>query len=569
MTASIISDLNSLMMPAAQTSEPANSGSGFEDIFNSVNKNYSQNDSSVSKNNEKAQNINTNADTKNIERNASDEKKSEVKSEKDKIDYSKKTESKDDSAKNDSLNNSEKNVQNEVKAKDDTENSPKVEQKISEVAQELSQNRIDTVVLQLPAETQPQVEQNGDVEPAKGDGTPVNQENNLPQEGSVPADNQGRVPEVLPVNQQSAQDVLSLLVLNNQSQGEASGLEKALANQSKTIAQASVNRDYAMPQPNQNAQAPALNPSLQPQTQLPNVNVQAETSANIPQLDANVVSDVQIQVSEDLATDVASKVVTADKQVIKDALSTSSLTQEMLDKTDARVVSVSTSSDSSSSNSNNLLNQQNAQEQAVKLSLESSNSTLQGTADSLTQPSSFDKTLQSVQTPPQAQAHTSHELSKADILSQIHTRLNNFQDDASSKVTIILKPESLGKIHLELVTSKEGLTAQMTTDNVQVKELLDKNLEGLKETLSNQGVNVNNVSVKVSETQKQDGMFSFDGQGEQNKQNPQSGKNAETGAFSSDEDAGDFLSENEFEGDSLTEASNVKVQHEGQVDYKI
>jgi flagellar hook-length control protein FliK len=64
---------------------------------------------------------------------------------------------------------------------------------------------------------------------------------------------------------------------------------------------------------------------------------------------------------------------------------------------------------------------------------------------------------------------------------------------------MILKPESLGRITLELVNSKEGLTAKMMTESSQVKELLDKSLDGLKNTLSSQGINVNNVEVKVSQ----------------------------------------------------------------------
>lgn len=573
MTASIISDVNSLMMPTPQASESANSGSGFEDIFKSVNQNYSQNDSSQSRKNESAQNSSQNSDSNKVERNISDEKKNDVKLEKANTERSDKTEANSNGEQSNVTNESDTKVQQEpeTKVKDASAQTDSAETRTEDVSTELTKEAADLVKLQAQnsAETKLQVELNSQSENQQPQTPAETTENKLPDEASQQANNLPAAPEVLPVQLQNAEDVLSLLLLNKQSQGEVSGLEKALSSQARTSVQGAGNSNYGLSQQAQNIQAPVLNPTLQPQTQLPTANAQVEPSpeANIPQLDANVVSDIQVQVSEDLASETASKVTIGDKQAIKEALNTSSLTQEMLDKTDAKVVSVSTSS--SSSDSNNLLNRQNAQEQAVKLSLESTNGNLQGATDSMGQPVSFEKTLQSVQAPPPAQSHTSQELSKADILSQIHTKLNNFQDDTSNKVTIILKPESLGKIHLELVNSKEGLTAQMTTDNAQVKELLDKNLDGLKETLSNQGVNVNNVSVKVSETQKQDSMFAFDGQGEQNKQNPQSGKNNETGAFSSDEEAGDFLADQEFEGDSLTEASSVRVQHEGQVDYKI
>ncbi len=57
-------------------------------------------------------------------------------------------------------------------------------------------------------------------------------------------------------------------------------------------------------------------------------------------------------------------------------------------------------------------------------------------------------------------------MSKTEILSQIHKSADKFgQEEGQQKVTIVLKPENLGRIQLELVNSKEGLTAKMTTDN--------------------------------------------------------------------------------------------------------
>ena len=68
---------------------------------------------------------------------------------------------------------------------------------------------------------------------------------------------------------------------------------------------------------------------------------------------------------------------------------------------------------------------------------------------------------------------------------------------------MILKPENLGRIHIELQNGKDGLTASLTAENAQVKEALDKNLDSLKNTLNNQGINVSNVNIKLEESQKQ------------------------------------------------------------------
>lgn len=255
------------------------------------------------------------------------------------------------------------------------------------------------------------------------------------------------------------------------------------------------------------------------------------------------------------------------KQNIKDMLNKTSLTQDILDKTNAKVVSVSTSTSSNFSNSNNLLNKQNAEEQSIKLSLQGNNNTesnnLAGLADTVNQ-TNFAKTLDGVQT------QSPKELSKTDILSQIYNKLDNLKDEGTTKINIVLKPENLGKINLELINGKDGLTAKMTTDNAQVKELLDKSLNSLKDTLGNQGISVNAVTVKVEETQKQsNSMFSFD-HGQSNAGNQEFSNNAQgqnQSEFSFGEEIDNVLATTE----SQAEAENTATvgSHAGQVDYKV
>lgn len=267
---------------------------------------------------------------------------------------------------------------------------------------------------------------------------------------------------------------------------------------------------------------------------------------------------------------VATEVVASDvnatdlsKQNLKDALNKTSLTQEVLDKTDAKVVKVEkTSADSSNSG---LLNNQNAQEQAVKLSLQTPEAaTVQ---DASTSQTSFSSVIDKVQT----QTLTSREISQTEIMSQVNSKLANFKTDESTKMTIVLRPENLGKINLELVTNKEGFSAQITAENAQVKEILDKNIDGLKESLGNQGVNVNSVTVKVAETQKQDNTFSFDAQTEQDNQQAQENQNAKQGEFTASLDeeleTGDEV---EAEGTAQILEKSVSINsHLGQVDYKV
>ena len=91
------------------------------------------------------------------------------------------------------------------------------------------------------------------------------------------------------------------------------------------------------------------------------------------------------------------------------------------------------------------------------------------------------------------------------IIEQISKQMEGMFNN--SKLTMILNPGSLGKVNLQLVNSKEGLMAQFTVTTQDAKEMLMKGLEGLKESLLAQGVNVDSVSVKLEET---DGEYNLD-----------------------------------------------------------
>lgn len=273
-------------------------------------------------------------------------------------------------------------------------------------------------------------------------------------------------------------------------------------------------------------------------------------------------------------------------------LDKASITQDIIDKTNAKITSVQNAS-SSDSTSDNLLNKQPAGEQAIKFAIENNsnnNEKPQNVAQPITaaaqnidltniaansttqtqQASStnFAKTLENIQMP----VETPKELNKTDILSQINNKLDGLKDEGTSKISIILRPENLGRINLELINSKEGLTAQITADSAHVKELLDKNLDSLKDTLGNQGVNVNNVSVKVAESQKQDSTNYFEQQNQQQNQQQSNNKQTNGNGFSFNEETNNFAdtTETRSETEDLVSASDTTTDTStGKVDYKV
>lgn len=90
------------------------------------------------------------------------------------------------------------------------------------------------------------------------------------------------------------------------------------------------------------------------------------------------------------------------------------------------------------------------------------------------------------------------EINSAKIIEQISKQLDKMYNN--SKIDIILNPESLGKVALQIVNSKEGLSAQFTVATQDARALLMKGLDGLKEALLSQGISVDNVTVKMSDS---------------------------------------------------------------------
>ena len=98
-----------------------------------------------------------------------------------------------------------------------------------------------------------------------------------------------------------------------------------------------------------------------------------------------------------------------------------------------------------------------------------------------------------------ASASNQVNISKEDVLAQIHSKLQMMNSTSNAKLTMVLNPESLGKVSIQLINTKDGLTAELQVASQTVKDILDSNLSNLKDTLSAQGVQVNDMSVKVSQ----------------------------------------------------------------------
>ena len=192
---------------------------------------------------------------------------------------------------------------------------------------------------------------------------------------------------------------------------------------------------------------------------------------------------VEVELSENIQNETIAKTSEDDNLVQKDV--ELNIDEEILK--DLKIESFS--AESNTSNGEGLMQNQTPEEHVVK-------TLIQQDAEA------FELNVEQVQKTnnlQQSQAKTV-EVNPSRIIDQISKHLETLQNN--SKVNIVLNPESLGKVNIQLLTSKEGLTAQFTVATQEARDLLMKGLDGLKETLTSHGVGVDNVSVKIADSQK-------------------------------------------------------------------
>lgn len=91
-----------------------------------------------------------------------------------------------------------------------------------------------------------------------------------------------------------------------------------------------------------------------------------------------------------------------------------------------------------------------------------------------------------------------------DIISQIVEKAGASITGDKAEMVMELKPESLGRISLKVVTENGIVMAKLVAENRQVQQVLETNLQILKDSLEKQGINVQSLSVSVRQDGQQD-----------------------------------------------------------------
>jgi len=97
-----------------------------------------------------------------------------------------------------------------------------------------------------------------------------------------------------------------------------------------------------------------------------------------------------------------------------------------------------------------------------------------------------------------------------EIINQIVEKAKLVSTKEASSISIALRPDNLGKVEFELIFRDGTVTAKFVAESNQVKEMLETNMDMLKNSLQNAGVQVGGIEVSVG----QDGSGSQTAQGE-------------------------------------------------------
>ncbi|HHU90007.1 MAG TPA: flagellar hook-length control protein FliK [Clostridiaceae bacterium] len=106
---------------------------------------------------------------------------------------------------------------------------------------------------------------------------------------------------------------------------------------------------------------------------------------------------------------------------------------------------------------------------------------------SLSQPISIEKTQLPLSQKPLANTVTNQVMMKVKLMA----------GENKQEMEIHLKPDSLGRLSLKIIHERGEILAKITTENQQVKEILESNMQMLKDALEESGFNVQSLSVSV------------------------------------------------------------------------
>lgn len=224
---------------------------------------------------------------------------------------------------------------------------------------------------------------------------------------------------------------------------------------------------------------------------------------NIMQQNKDIIEDVtntQVQIPlENMVDNKAEKTVTesvtaetlngSQKNVSQDLNAENQIITETKDDNKLPLVEINTETDSKSSNDQN--NQSNDQNFSGLLAQNTNNETTINTytvTDSQQQ-FTINEIVASTKSAAPKDVHQ--------IVTQIVEKIKIDFKPETTEMKLSLRPESLGELSLKISTQNNVVVAQFIAESQQVKEIIQANINTLKDTLQQMGLEINELSVSV------------------------------------------------------------------------
>ena len=86
-----------------------------------------------------------------------------------------------------------------------------------------------------------------------------------------------------------------------------------------------------------------------------------------------------------------------------------------------------------------------------------------------------------------------------EVINQVVEQAKVIVGQDKTEMIIHLKPDHLGKLELKVVTEQGIVAAKFIAESHQVKEIIETNMQLLKDSLEKQGLSIDNVSVQVGQ----------------------------------------------------------------------
>lgn len=107
-----------------------------------------------------------------------------------------------------------------------------------------------------------------------------------------------------------------------------------------------------------------------------------------------------------------------------------------------------------------------------------------------------------------AQVQNTNTPSMEDVLNQVTNKITQLKDGVTQKLTMVLRPNDLGRLQIELNTNQNGLSTHIIAQNEDVRAYIERNIDSLRQQLSDAGVNVNSIQIKTAGSE---GSTSYEG----------------------------------------------------------